>query len=314
MGLRWAAPPTIGLVSSSRQRHSAAIGIIVFGCLAVVCSVVGIAARQGAAGGVIGLLGIALVIRGLTLRARLKREEAIPPGDHEERTGTAWKNGLIQKSEFERTKDVLRAHGVAGSEDFGTFVNDTRYFAPSRFDGKAAIPVLMGLLPTLGDERVVATVARHLDQPSARPEAYGALLQAFQRWAAVAPDSDAGWALGKALATASTASNLPQLLVLAADPQYGRSRQMIVFALYRFKTDDTAAVLKRLIRDPEVALHAMSALRRVIGAEKSRALIEAVAIDYEGSPSAAAANRELKKIDKRLASLGAQTTAEQPLR
>jgi hypothetical protein len=58
----------------------------------------------------------------------------------------------------------------------------------------------------------------------------------------------------------------------------------------------------------------MSALRRVIGAEKSRALIEAVAIDYEGSPIAAAANRELKKIDKRLASLGAQTTAEQPLR
>jgi membrane-bound ClpP family serine protease len=68
-------------VFSSRQRHNSAIGIIASGCLAVVGSVVGIIARHGPIFGVIGLLGIALLIRGVTLRARLKREEAIPPRD-----------------------------------------------------------------------------------------------------------------------------------------------------------------------------------------------------------------------------------------
>jgi membrane-bound ClpP family serine protease len=68
-------------VFTSRQRHNAAIGIIAFGYLAIVGSVVGIIARQGPIVGVIGLIGIALLIRGVTLRARLKREEAIPPRD-----------------------------------------------------------------------------------------------------------------------------------------------------------------------------------------------------------------------------------------
>jgi hypothetical protein len=44
-------------------------------------SVVGIIARQGPVVGVIGVMGIALLIRGVTLRARLMREEANPPRD-----------------------------------------------------------------------------------------------------------------------------------------------------------------------------------------------------------------------------------------
>ena len=63
---------------SSKQRHNAAIGIIAFGCLAIVGSVVGIIARQGPITGVIGLIGIALLIRGVSLRERLKREESNP--------------------------------------------------------------------------------------------------------------------------------------------------------------------------------------------------------------------------------------------
>jgi hypothetical protein len=59
---------------SSRQRHDSAVGIIAFGCLAIVGSVVGIIATQGPIVGVIGLLGIGLLIRGVSLRARLKRE------------------------------------------------------------------------------------------------------------------------------------------------------------------------------------------------------------------------------------------------
>jgi hypothetical protein len=207
----------------------------------------------------------------------------------------------MEDSETDRVRSALKERDVLGADDFGTFVNNTTYFAPSRFDQQAAMPVLIEMLPTLNDEPVVATVARHLRGPWARPAAYRSLLKAFQRWAEEAPDSDAGWALGEALAAAATTPDLPEILTLAQDSRYGQSRQMIVLALYRFKTDDTTAALIRLIRDPEVALHAMSALRRVIGPEQSRPLIQAVALEYAGLPIADTANRELKKIDKRLA-------------
>ena len=206
----------------------------------------------------------------------------------------------MEDSEIDRVRSVLTERGVAGVEDFGTFVNNTTYFAPSRFDERAAMPVLIELLPTLNDAHVVGTVASLLRRPWARPAAYEPLLIEFRRWAAAG--SDPGWALGDALAAAATSSNLSDLLALAQDSRYGRSRQMIVLALYRFKTDDTAAVLAELIRDPEVALHAMSALKRVIGPGRCRPMIEAVALEYAGSPLADTANRELKKINKRLAS------------
>jgi hypothetical protein len=206
----------------------------------------------------------------------------------------------MEESEFDRVGGVLRARGVAGVEDFGTFVNNTTYFAPSRFDERSAMPVLIELLPTLNDAKVVETVASHLRRPWARPAAYEPLRIAFQRWAEAGPGSPAAWALGDALASAAISSNLLELLALVQDSRYGPSRQMIVFALYRFKADETAAALSQLIRDPEVALHAMSALRRIVGPEHSRPLIGAVALDYAGLPIADTANRELKKINKRL--------------
>jgi hypothetical protein len=68
-------------VFTDRQRHTPAIGTIALGRLSVVSSVLGIIAGEGPIAGIIELIGIALVIRGFTLRSRLKREEANPPRD-----------------------------------------------------------------------------------------------------------------------------------------------------------------------------------------------------------------------------------------
>lgn len=154
--------------------------------------------------------------------------------------------------------------GVAGTEDLGRFVSDTRYLQPSAFDERAAMPILLELLPRLTDPRLVAAVAAHLRRPWARPAAFGKLVDAFRRWAP--DDRDAGWQLGDALASAAQREDLPILLSLVSDVQYGEARQMIVDALWRFrKSPPVVPTLASLITDPTVALHAMSALRRSIG-------------------------------------------------
>ena len=50
--------------------------------------------------------------------------------------------------EWERTRATLRAHGVAGADDLGRFVSNVEVFRPSALDERAAMPVLVSLLPT----------------------------------------------------------------------------------------------------------------------------------------------------------------------
>lgn len=77
-----------------------------------------------------------------------------------------------------------------------------------------------------------------------------------------------GWAIGDALISAATADDADVVLDLAVERTYGRSRQMIVFSLWRFKRNvRTLGVLLGLIEDPDVCSHAMSALRRTEGNE-----------------------------------------------
>src|SRR4051812_23942315 len=85
--------------------------------------------------------------------------------------------------EWVRVRSSLEARGIAGSDDFGRFVNDTKHFRPSVFDERAAMPVLVEVLPTVTDKRVVASIARHLRRPWARPAAFPALQDAFGEWA-----------------------------------------------------------------------------------------------------------------------------------
>lgn len=54
-----------------------------------------------------------------------------------------------------RVQAALAEAGVAGVHDFGRFVSNTKYFEPSSFDERAAMPVLLTVLPTLTDPKVV---------------------------------------------------------------------------------------------------------------------------------------------------------------
>jgi hypothetical protein len=158
----------------------------------------------------------------------------------------------------------LQDAGVVGAQDFGRFVNDNVHFAPSQFDERTAMPVLISLLPSLSDVSAVGATARHLGRPWARPAAFGPLYEAFLVWA---PQNETlGWTIGDSLAITATIKDLEALLVLALDRRYGTSRQMIVYSLWRFKKDSRVTdALIQLIGDRDVSLQAMTALRRSVG-------------------------------------------------
>lgn len=200
--------------------------------------------------------------------------------------------------EFDRVRSVLDERGIRGAGDFGYFVNRPDLFRPSEFDERTAMPVLLELLPTLTDGKVVAAVARHLRRPWARPAAFTPVVEAFKVWAG-RPETDAGWALGDAAASAARPADSQTLLTLATNPEYGTARQMIVHSLWRYRKDGTVLeALPLLARDPDVSLHAMSALRRAVGPDAAIPLLRDLAGTHPSQRVRDQAARELRKAER----------------
>ncbi|CAD5990903.1 hypothetical protein [Agreia sp. COWG] len=195
-------------------------------------------------------------------------------------------------------RDLLVDAGVAGAENFGRFINDTRYFDGSGFDACAATATLVEVLPSLEDSGVVEIVAVHLKNPAARPSAFVALHDAFLRWGTSARGR-VGWQLGEALVHSAPLSELSALLAIVTDSRYGANRQQVVLGLPRFRrAPETEATLRILIHEPEVALQAMYALRRVIGPHQMVDVLEGVRRDHPDTVLARQAKNEIRKIDR----------------
>ncbi|WP_369046423.1 hypothetical protein [Sinomonas sp. P10A9] len=200
-------------------------------------------------------------------------------------------------SEWEALRRDLERAGVSGADELGRFVSNVEFFGDSAFDERAAMPVLLTALPRLTEPRLVSAVAGHLRRPWARPQAFDPLLAAFRHWAQ--KDATTAWHLGDALGSAATMDRLPSLVDLCLNRAYGTARQMPVAALGRFKkSSDVRPALLELIHDGDVGLHAMSALRRVVGAADALPYIEEVKHTDAGSRLGDQAAREIRKIRK----------------
>lgn len=204
--------------------------------------------------------------------------------------------------DWQLVRDALSEAGVNGVDDLGRFVNDTTYLDPSELDETTAGPVLLALLPQLNDPRVVAAVGRHLQGGGlrGRPGAFEVVRVAFIRWAA--GPGDVGWVLGDTLARVADRTAGPDLIHLACQRDLGPARQCIVESLWRFKAEhDIQPVLRRLMRDPDVASMALSSLQRTIGAEAMIEVLEGL-LDEQLDPGVtAAARRQLSRARRKLA-------------
>lgn len=204
---------------------------------------------------------------------------------------------MPQSDEWEALRVELQHVGVAGSDDLGRFVSNVEFFGASAFDERAAMPVLLAALPRLTDPRLVSAVASHLRRPWARPQAFDPLLAAFLKWASA--DATTGWHLGDALGSAATIDRVRDLIDVCNNEAFGIARQMPVAALGRFKkAPGVLAALLELIHDDDVGLHAMSALRRVLGSTDALPYIEEIEQSHQGTQLGAQATREIRKIRK----------------
>lgn len=199
--------------------------------------------------------------------------------------------------DWRRLRSALRSAGVEGVGDVGRFVAQPEHFRPSQFDERAAMPILLAILPSLQDPEVVVAVAGHLKRPWARPKAYPVLHEAFLKWARSHPT--AGWSLGEAMANAAPREQLQDLIDLASDEAYGTARQMIVHSLWRFGSDPRVpSALIPLCADPDVSLHAMSALRRSVGNEAALPRLRELEKTHPERRVREQARRELKKAER----------------
>jgi hypothetical protein len=91
------------------------------------------------------------------------------------------------------------------------------------------------------------------------------------------------------------------LLRIRGDRKYGTARQTVVHALGQFKrAAGVRETLLGLIEDPDVGLHAMQALRRVLGAREALTYLERVERERRGTSVGEQAAREAKKARRSL--------------
>jgi hypothetical protein len=187
------------------------------------------------------------------------------------------------------------------SRDFGRFRGrelPSELGPPPKFDHAGAVPVLLDLLPRVTHHIVKEIVVRHLSTKYARGVAVDALLREFH--AAPAEPSGLKWAIGNALDVVTTRKHVDLLLPLVLDVRHGVGRQMVVSRLGRLSGDERIVdALRTLSEDPDVCLHAMGGLRRLLDPSDAVAAIEAL-MQHPDEGVRRAAKRELTKARRKL--------------
>lgn len=127
---------------------------------------------------------------------------------------------------------------------------------------KAAIPVLLRWLPRISNGDVKESIVRTLSVPWARPVAAIPMIEEFRK----APDrsiSSLGWAIGSGLSIVADDSVFNEIAELVLDKRYGRSREMLAFALGRMRDPRAVGLLIELLDDEQMTGHALCGLGKL---------------------------------------------------
>ena len=197
---------------------------------------------------------------------------------------------MTEDEEWEAVRAALRDAGVDPT-DLARFVNAPnpalRGLEPSTFDSRQGYRVLVEWLPRVHAKPVVDTLAARIRESGKRSESAHALIAKYRERPT--------WELGDAIARTMTPAEHDDVAQLCADASAGYERQMLVYALWRIKTDEARSLIRELVHDPSVAKHAMYSARRAFGSEEARRLIEPLVDDPEVG---GAAREAVKRIDR----------------
>jgi hypothetical protein len=178
---------------------------------------------------------------------------------------------MREAEEWRAVSDALLSAGVDPT-DLGRFVNrpvpGIPGLEPEQFDARRALPVLLEWLPRVSSDAVRDTLANRIRQAGKNSESARTLIDAYRE--------KPSWHLGDAIARTITPAEHAALVELAADRRTGTDRQMLVYALWRVKTERARSLIFELIVDPSVSRHAISSLRRACGNDVARQRLEAL--------------------------------------
>jgi len=121
-------------------------------------------------------------------------------------------------------------------------------------DYRAAVPILLRHLESARDPKLREGIVRALGVKSF--PVTEALIAAFRRES----HPLVRWAIGNSLYNTASREHIPALLELVQDRSYGIARQMIALQLGKWRDPGALAALERLVDDPEVTPHALTAL------------------------------------------------------
>jgi hypothetical protein len=138
-----------------------------------------------------------------------------------------------------------------------------------------AVPVLINWLPKVQGLDVKESIIRTLSVPWAKGVATRAVLDEFYK--APAEAMNFRWAVGNAMEVIADEAVAGEILEIVSNPSNGMARQMFVMALGKIGSSASIPVLLGLLRQDEVAGHAVDALGKLQAVEATEELQRLVA-------------------------------------
>lgn len=164
---------------------------------------------------------------------------------------------LMTREELLGRRDAYKRAIAAELHEAGYDVASIDELRESGVRYEDAVPILVSWLRRVDDDPTYQEfVVRALSVPWARKVATEPMLRLFREGPQRTPaEQGRAWAVGNALKVLATDSDFAEMARLAAEPKYGRARQMLVLWLGATKKHKSEAVdiLIDLLDDPDGA-------------------------------------------------------------